>query len=119
MTKYRITCNFCRIKGYIERECDLKSMFNKMEDWKSRMTEQRRRTYHAHSIEGTSHQLEHINVMHNESKHFHYNIDDNYDGNLALDEINACIVDINTLKINSTDVPSYLDSGTTHHVSGN
>lgn len=100
------TCNFCGLSGHFERECDLRSILDRMKDYEHRLLEQRNRNLNG--------QVHHLEEPSESSTH-------NQNGSefeLADQVVNACLVELNLLEKPQTTTSWYLDSGATHHVSG-
>ena len=99
-------CNLCGLSGHFERECELRSILDKMKDYEHRMMQQRDRNLH-----GQVHNVEQPTEHFNQSPDLH-------DFNRADQVIDACLVELNLLDSPSETPNWYLDSGATHHVSG-
>lgn len=82
------------------------SMLDRMKDYKHRLLQRRNRT-----LSGQVHNLE---ELHEGSDQEHD--PDNFE--LASEVIDACLVELNMLKSSQQTSSWYLDSGATHHVSG-
>ena len=93
-------CNFCREEGHFERECDLKAILDKVKDY-----EHRRRH---RSLNGQAHSIE-------EPKE---DFQQETEKPLADQVIDACLLELNMLEAPQRNSSWYLDSGATHHVSG-
>jgi hypothetical protein len=95
-------CNFCGIEGHFERECDLRSILDRIEDYEHNLLERRNRNIH-----GQVHNLE-------EPEDFEQEPNDL----LAYQVVEACLVELNIVETEQHNTDWYLDSGATHHVSG-
>lgn len=96
-------CNFCGIEGHFERECDLRSILDRIKDYENSLLERRHRnlTGQIHNVEDTTEGFEEDS------------------DNLQADQVvDACLVELNVLETPQTNTTWYLDSGATHHVSG-
>lgn len=98
------TCNFCGLNKHFERECDLRSMMDYMKDYEQRLLERRNRT-----LNGQIHNLEYPSEVFNQ---------DPNNFKTASQVVDACLVELNTLETAQTTSSWYLDSGATHHESG-
>ena len=96
-------CNFCGIGGHYERECDLKSILDRIKDYEHCLVERRQRT--------------HSGQVHNLEETDEENKPDSED--FSADQVvDACLVELNLLETPQQNPSWYLDSGATHHVSG-
>ena len=100
------TCNFCGLTGHFERECDLRSILDRLKDYEHRLNEQRQR-----NLNGQVHHLE------EPSESFSLNPPPN-DEETADQIVDACLMELNLLETPPNTTSWYLDSGATHHVSG-
>ena len=92
--------------GHYERECDLRSILDKMKDYEHRLLEQRQR-----NLNGQVHHLEEPSES--------FPQDPLFDDHESVDQIvNACLIELNLLETPQNTTSWYLDSGATHHVSG-
>ena len=99
-------CNFCGLPGLYERECDLRSILDRMKDYEHRLLEQRQR-----NLDGHVHHLEEPSEL--------FSQDQPPDGQETTDKIvDACLIELNLLETPQNSASWYLDSGATHHVSG-
>ena len=99
-------CNYCGLDGHYERECDLKSILDRMREYEQRLQERRNRTLsaQAHHVE------EPLDMFSPEHK------DDTFES--ADQIVDACLVELNLVEKPHQASSWYLDSGATHHVSG-
>lgn len=99
-------CNYCGLEGHFERECELRSILDRMKDFEHRLSQQRNR-----NLNGQVHHLEDpVDPL---------NLDqDSPNCDSAEDVVDACLVELNLLETPSQTPLWYLDSGATHHVSG-
>ena len=97
-------CNFCGLDGHFERECDLRSILDRMKDYENRLLQQRDRNFgsHAHLVEEATEE----------------SLDDHDSPPFADQVVDACLVELNLCETPSPPPSWYLDSGATHHVSG-
>jgi transposase InsO family protein len=99
-------CNFCGLEGHFERECDVRSILDRMKDYEHRLLQQRNR-----NLNGQVHHLEEpIDLF--KQDHDPNNFE------LADQVVDACLLELNLLDSPSQTTLWYLDSGATHHVSG-
>ena len=96
-------CNFCGIEGYFERECDLRSILDRIKDYEHRLLECRHR-----NLNGQIHNVEDATE----------NYEQESEDLLADQVVDACLVELNLLETLQPNTAWYLDSGATHHVSG-
>ena len=96
-------CNFCNEDGHFERECDLKSAIDRIKNYEHRLLERRHRS--------SSGQIHNLVETSEDPK------SDNEDF-LADQVVDACLVELNMLETPQQTTSWYLDSGATHHVSG-
>jgi hypothetical protein len=91
---------------HFERECDLRSILDRMKDYEHRLLQQRDRNFggQVHHIE------EPVEPLHQDH--------DSHSFELADQVIDACLVELNLCETPSQTPSWYLDSGATHHVSG-
>ena len=89
-------CNFCGMDGHFERECDLRSILDRIKDYEHRLLERRNK-----NLSGQVH-----------------NIEEPAEDLLADQVVDACLVELNMLEVPQSSSSWYLDSGATHHVSG-
>lgn len=96
-------CNFCGIEGYFARECDLKAILDRVKDYEHRLFERQHRSLNgqAHSIEEPTEDFK------QDTEEF-----------LADQVVDACLVELNMLEAPQHNPSWYLDSGATHHISG-
>ena len=99
-------CNFCGEDGHFERECDIRSILDRLRDYDNRMLHRRDR-----NSSGQVHHLEKPTERFDEEQ-------DSPDFNLADEVVDACLMELNLLETPSATPAWYLDSGATHHVSG-
>ena len=96
-------CNFCGLDGHFERECDLRSMLDRMKDFEHRLLQQRSRSAQAHHIKET----------------YTFTQDQKSQDCESTDQVvDACLVELNLLETPYHTASWYLDSGATLHVSG-
>ena len=96
-------CNFCGMEGHFERECDLRSILDRIKDYEHRLLERRNR-----KLNGQINNIEEpFETLNPES-----------DDPLADQVIDACLVELNMIEKPHQNTAWYLDSGATHHVSG-
>ena len=94
-------CNFCGATGHFERECELRSILDRIKDFEHRALERR-------------HQNGQVNHLEEPAEDFKQESED-----FSADQvIDACLVELNMLETPSGNASWYLDSGATHHVSG-
>ena len=96
-------CNFCGIEGHFERECDLRSILDRIKDYEHRLLERRHR-----NLNGQIHNIEDATE----------NFEQESEDLLADQVVDACLVELNLLETPQSNTAWYLDSGATHHVSG-
>ena len=89
-------CNFCGMDGHFERECDLKFILDRIKDYEHRLLEKRNK-----NLSGQVH-----------------NVEEPTEDLLADQVVDACLVELNMLEVPQSSSSWYLDSGATHHVSG-
>ena len=99
-------CNFCGLIGHFERECDLRSILDRMKDYEHRLLEQRQR-----NLDGQIHHLEEPSELFPQDQ-----LSNNQD--TADQIVNACLIESNLIETPQNSTSWYLDSGATHHVSG-
>ena len=96
-------CKFCGIEGHFERECNLRSILDRIKDYEHNLLKRRHR-----NLTGQVHNLE------DSPENFEQEPDD-----LPADQVvEACLVELNLLETPQQKTDWYLDSGATHHVSG-
>ena len=96
-------CNFCGIEGHFERECDLRSILDRMKDYENRLMQQRDR-----NLGGQVHHVEESEDTFRDPQSF-----------ASADQVvDACLAELNLCEQPSQNPCWYLDSGATHHVSG-
>lgn len=98
-------CNFCGLDGHFERECDLRSILDRMKDYEHRLLQQR-----DHNFSG---QVRHIEEP---VEPFHHD-QDPQPFELANQVLDTCLVELNLCETPSQTPSWYLDFGATHHVS--
>lgn len=99
-------CNFCNLEGHFERECDLRAILDRMKAYENTLLQQRERNFGG--------QVHHIEEPDESTLHDQ----DAQPFEFADQVIDACLVELNLCETPS-QIPSwYLDSGATHHVSG-
>lgn len=99
-------CNFCGLLGHFERECDLRSILDRMKDYEHRLLEQRQQ-----NLNGQVHHLEEPGEP--------FPTDQFPSDQDSADQIvNACLIESNLIESPPNSTSWYLDSGATHHVSG-
>ena len=98
-------CNFCGLPGHYERECDLRSILDKMKDYEHRLLEQRQRNLN-------------VQVHHLEEPSESFPQDPPSDPKSADQIVDACLIELNLLETPHNATSWYLDLGATHHVSG-
>jgi hypothetical protein len=96
-------CNFCGIEGHFERECDLRSILDRIKDYEHRLLERRNRN--------------HNGQINNIEEPFEISNPESEDPS-ADQVIDACLVELNMIEKPQQNTAWYLDSGATHHVSG-
>lgn len=96
-------CNLCGIEGHFERVCDLRSILDRIKDHEHRLLERRQR-----SLRGQ------VNHLEESPEAFEQDPDDL----LANQVVNACLIELNMVESPQENTAWYLDSGATHHVSG-
>lgn len=96
-------CHFCGLDGHFERECDIRSMLDRMKDFEHRLLQQRGRSAQVHNLEETD------PFIQDQEPH---------DLESADQVVDACLVELNLLETPHHTASWYLDSGATHHVSG-
>ena len=96
-------CNFCGIEGHFKRECDLRSILDIIKDYEHRLLERRHR-----NLNGQIHNIEDATE----------NFEQESEDLLADQVVDACLVELNLLETPQPNTAWYLDSGATHHVSG-
>ena len=96
-------CNFCGLDGHFERECDLRSLLDRVKDYEHRIMQQRDRNFG-----GQVHHVEEAEETIPDSPPF----------SSADQVVDACLVELNLCEQPSQTPSWYLDSGATHHVSG-
>ena len=96
-------CNFCGIEGHFERECDLRSILDRIKDYEHRLLEKRNRNLNGQ-----------INNIEEPSEALSPGPEDPS----ADQVIDACLVELNLVEKPQHNTSWYLDSGATHHVSG-
>ena len=99
-------CNFCGQDGHFERECDIHSILDRLRDYDNRMLQRQDR-----NPNGQVHHLEKLGEHFGEEQ-------DSHEFDLADEVVDACLVELNLLETPSATPAWYLDSGATHHVSG-
>jgi hypothetical protein len=99
-------CNLCGMSGHFERECELRSILDWMKDFEHRLLEQRNR-----NLNGQVHHLEEPTEPFMQSQNAN-------DFELADQVVDACLLELNLLETPHPTTSWYLDSGATHHVSG-
>ena len=99
-------CNLCGLNGHFERECELRSILDRMKDFEHRLLETRNR-----NLNGQVHHLEEPTEPFTQSQNAN-------DFELADQVVDACLVELNLLETPHPTTSWYLDSGATHHVSG-
>ena len=101
-------CNFCGLDGHFERECNLRSILDRLKDYEHELLQQRDRNWsgQVHNID----QPEEILDQDTDT--------DTPDFSRADQVVDACLVELNLLETPSKTPSWYLDSGATHHVSG-
>ena len=95
-------CNFCGEDGHFERDCDLRSILDRIKDCEHRLHERRHRTHTGQ-----------MNNMEEPTDEFKQDAEDF----LADQVVDACLVEMNMLEAPQHNSSWYLDSGATHHVS--
>lgn len=98
-------CDFCG-PPECERECDLRSILDRMKDYEHRLLEQRQR-----NLNGQVHHLEEPSDSFSQD-------DPSEDHETANQVVNACLIELNLVETPQNTASWYLDSGATHHVSG-
>ena len=98
-------CNFCGLDGHLERECDLRSILDRRKDYEHKLLKRRNCT-----LNGQVHHLEEPDLFKQEQD------PDSFE--TADQVINACLVELNLVETPQQTSSWYLDSGATHHVSG-
>ena len=101
-------CNFCGLDGHFERECNLRSILDRMKDYEQELLQQRDRNW-----SGQVHNLEQPEEIFNQDTDT-----DTSEFSRADQVVDACLVELNLLETPSQTPSWYLDSGATHHVSG-
>ena len=76
-------CNFCGLVGHFERECDLRSILDRLKDYEHRLNEQRQR-----NLSGQIHHLE------EPSESFSQDLSQN-DEETADQIVDACLIELN------------------------
>ena len=100
-------CNYYGEEGHFERECDLRSILDRIKDYEHK---KRHRTHNGqvHSIEEPNKTL--LNIVEDfkqDTEEFS-----------AEQVVDACLVKLNMVEAPQHNSSWYLDSGATHHVSG-
>ena len=95
-------CNFCGEDGHFERDCDLRSILDRIKDCEHRLHERRHRTHTGQ-----------MNNMEEPTDEFKQDAEDF----LADQVVDACLVEMNMLEAPQHNSSWYLNSGATHHVS--
>ena len=100
-------CNFCNLAGHFERECNLRSILDRMKDYEQELLQ--------HTDRNWSGQVHNLEQQPEET----FNQDsDTTDFSRADQVVDACLIELNLLETPSQTPSWYLDSGATHHVSG-
>jgi len=101
-------CNFCGLDGHFERECDLRSIIDRMKDYEHRLLQQRDRNFN-----GQVHHIEEpIEPLHHDQDQ------DPQPFAFANQVVDTCLVELNLCETPSQTPSWYLDSGAIHHVFG-
>lgn len=89
--------------GHFERECDLRSILDRIKDYKHRLLERRHQNFNGQ-----------VNNLKESPEGFKQD-PDNF---LADQVVDACLVELNMVETPHQNTAWYLDSGATHHMSG-
>ena len=96
-------CHFCGAEGHFEKECDdLRSVLDRIKDYEHRLERHQR---------PTGGQVNHLEEN-------PYIFDENLEDLSADQVVDACLVELNLVETPQANTAWYLDSGATHHVSG-
>lgn len=96
-------CHLCGADGHFKKECDdLRSILDRIKDYEHRLERRQRPTGG------------HVNHLEETPDIFDQNPED-----LSADQVvDACLVELNLVESPQANTAWYLDSGATHHVSG-